>query len=266
MRGGAASLSDGTVYVLGDHNNWEGTERVQVIRPCSAEEGPDASINSSDISYSPSNPLPGDTVEISARVHNIGTIDITSGNIHFFFSIHPNDPLNLIASESFDDIPAGEYTDITIDWHTDEDMDPMIYTITAMLTDILPYDINPHNNEAYIELALPVELAYFTAVGINNRANIRWKTLSETDNLGFNLYRLNISNVNPYISFLPAKLNESLIPGQGTASGPHSYSFIDHGINRFFDYIYILESVSTYGETEEYRAPLMRISPREIIL
>lgn len=229
-------------------------------------DGPDASISSDDISYYPDNPLPGDTVEITARIYNLGDIPIDSGDAEFYYSIEPDVDLQYIETYNFGSIEPSEYIDITIDWETSSDMDPRIYIITVILTDIEPYDINPDNNSAYFELALPVELASFTAIGIGNRANIRWVTLSETDNLGFNLYRLNISNVNPYIAFLPVKLNDSLIPGQGTSTTPHFYAFTDYGINRFFDYIYILETVSTYGERTEYRTSLLRLGLKEAII
>lgn len=228
--------------------------------------GPDASISPGDITYSPSNPLPGDTVEITARVRNIGTEGITSGKALIFYSMEPGEGLTLISSENFGSISAGDYKDIIVDWYTGEHMDPMTYIITVMLVDILPYDINPDNNAAYTELALPVELAYFSAVGILNRANLRWMTLSERDNLGFNLYRMNISSAHSFITFPPVKINESLIPGQGTTSSPNSYTFVDYGINRLFNYVYILEAVSTCGDTCEYRTQMMRIGKREIIL
>lgn len=260
-----AAVVNGDIYIPGDWGSWGGESYVQILRSCEVLEGPDASIHANDISYSPSNPLPGDTVAITARIHNVGTEDITEGDAEFYYSLEPWEDLQLITIESFGDIPAGDYIDITIDWETDAEMDPRIYIITVMLTDIMPEDINMNNNSAYFELALPVELAYFTATGINNRANIRWKTLSETDNLGFNVYRININHSGNLNAVMPVKINDSLIPGQGTTSGATEYSLTDYGINRLFDYIYILETVSTYGETEEYTTRMMRIGRRQII-
>lgn len=262
FRGASATLN-GNIYAIGNWNWWDGDSYVQVIGSCEDLEGPDASIDGDDITYSPSDPMPGDTVSITARIHNVGTEDITEGDAEFYYSMEPWEDLQLITIESFGVIPAGDYIDITIDWDTDENLDPTIYIITVFLENIMPEDVNLDNNSAYTELALPVELAYFTAIAIGNRATLRWKTLSETDNLGFNLYRINMNT--PGGIGLPVKLNDSIIPGQGTSSNPTSYSFVDHGINRLFDYVYILETVSTTGETEEYQTGLMRVGFRQIV-
>lgn len=221
----------------------------------STADGPDAAIFPTDITYSPSDPMPGDTVYITAIVHNVGDMTINSGNAKFYYSIEPDSGHNLIESVPFQNIPAGGSHDITIAWETDANLDPRVYIITVDLTDIAPEDVNYDNNSAHIDLALPVELMFFTAHGFNNRVNIKWQTASEINNLGFNLYRLNARKVSRFISFMPVKINEALIPGQGNSSTPHLYSFTDHVKNQG-RYIYILESVDINGVTEEYRTNL----------
>lgn len=81
-------------------------------------------------------------------------------------------------------------------------------------------------------------------------------TVTESHNLGFNLYRLKGLKVNPFISFIPVKLNETLIAGQGTSAEPHFYAFTDH-VKSGGKYIYILECISTAGiTTDEFRTTL----------
>lgn len=216
-------------------------------------DGPDASISASDISFSPELPEPGDTVQINARIYNLGEQQITSGNANFYYSLEPGVDLQLIETQAFGPIDPSDFVDITVFWTTDLQMDPRIYILTVTLTDIEPDDINPDNNTATLEIPLPVELAYFNAWGLPDRVEVQWMTITETDNLGFNLYRLRGDKVNSFISYTAVKLNESIIPGQGTSSNPRQYEFTDH-VKYGSNYIYILECISTEGiSTEEYR-------------
>lgn len=218
------------------------------------DTSPDASISPADIYFTPESPLPGDTVHLTARIRNLGLEDITSGEVSFYYSLVPNSDLQLIAVETFGAIPSTEYVEIGIDWDT-TGLDPRAYIATVILSNILPTDGNPNNNQAYIEVPLPVDLAYFTADGTGNRADIEWKTETETDNLGWNLYRLSGKKISPFFTFVPVKLNSTLIPGQGTSSTPKVYNYTDF-VKPGGKYIYILESVSTYGETEQWRTLL----------
>ena len=181
---------------------------------------------------------------------------VTSGDVTFYYSLEPEVDLQLIDTVSFGSIEPSEYIEINFNWETDMDMDPRIYILTLILTDIQPYDINPENDSAYKEIPLPIELAYFTASGFPDRVEIKWMTITETDNLGFNLYRLKAEKITPFISYSPVKLNETLIPGQGTSSQPEQYQFTDH-VDYGSKNIYLLECISTEGiATEEYRTRL----------
>lgn len=217
--------------------------------------GPDASIDGGDITFSPQNPLPGDSVTITARIYNMGSSAVSSGNADFYYSHAEDSGLYLIDTQSFSSIEPGNYHEISILWHTTVDMEPASYIITVILSGIAPYDINAGNNIAQFELPLPVELIYFSALGMVNRVNINWMTASETDNLGFNIYRVRTEKINQVLGFLPVKLNSSLIHGQGTSSSASAYFYYD-SVKAGGDYIYILESVSTSGCTENFRTRL----------
>ncbi len=219
------------------------------------QDGPDASISASDITITPEIPQPGDIVNIDARIYNIGNADITNGTVNFYYSLEPGVDLQLISSTpDFGALAQGAYLDFNAVWDT-AGIDPDLYIITVEIADVEPSDVNLNNNIMTAEMQLPVELSYFNAIGFGNRVNLRWQTVSEVDNLGFNLYRLNAKKVNPFVSFTPVKINDQLIQGQGTSSTPQNYSFIDH-VKPGAEYFYILESVSTEGETQEWKTRL----------
>ena len=230
--------------------NGESDMYLAKIKPF--KDGPDASVISADMGFSPADPMPGDTVQLTARVYNLGDTGLESGNCSFYYSMEPGIDLNLIGTQPFGMLAPAEYADIALSWNTDPELVPDTYIITAVLTGIIPEDSNPDNNSAYIEVPLPVDLGYFRALGITDMVNISWMTVSETDNLGFNLYRLNLKKLNPFISSPPVKLNSCLIEGHGTTSEPSYYSFTDRVKSRG-NYMYILESVSTCGETRHYK-------------
>lgn len=212
--------------------------------------GPDAAVFPEDISFSPLNPVPGDEVILYARIHNIGQENIESGNLYFYYSqTIDSEDFHLIGSEPFDIIYPDSHIDLSIIWYTEEDIVPSNYIITARLKDIMPYDTNSGNNSAHAEIPLPVELLFFSAMGFGNIVNINWMTASEVDNLGFNLYRLRSSMMSSMMGIAPLKLNDCLIPGQGTSTNPCLYNYKDMVKNRA-DYIYVLETVSTSGQTD----------------
>lgn len=217
--------------------------------------GADASVVPSDISHNPALPEPGDTVEIKARVYNYGTEPISQGNAEFYYSMEPNTDLSLIGTIPFYDIQPDDYADIIMEWNTGAELDPRMYVLTVFITDLEPNDINIGNNLAFIEMPLPVELAFFEAKGYGSRADIRWMTTAEIDNLGYNLYRLKADKISPFFSFFPVKLNNNIIPGQGNSSSPNLYTCSDK-IKRG-NYFYILECISTSSTvTEEYKTRL----------
>ena len=105
---------------------------------------------------------------------------------------------------------------------------------------------------------LPVILSSFYAAYINGSPIISWVTQSESDNLGWNIYRSNSSN------FGQAQiLNLEIIPGNGTTSQPSFYSFTDeYEVFESFTYWYWVESISISGDTESY-GPISLSIPSE---
>jgi type IX secretion system substrate protein len=99
------------------------------------------------------------------------------------------------------------------------------------------------------DIALPVSLSSFTASFSKNSAILNWITESETDNLGFNLYRSEVENGYENGEFI--SLNSALIDGMGTTTEPTNYSFTDEYPNiEGHTYWYWLQSVSTTNDLE----------------
>ena len=99
------------------------------------------------------------------------------------------------------------------------------------------------------DIVLPVTLSSFTAFYSKNAAVLNWITQSETDNLGFNLYRSENEHGYPNGAYL--SLNSTLIEGMGTTSTPTYYSFTDeYPVIEGHTYWYWLQSVSTTNKLE----------------
>ena len=73
---------------------------------------------------------------------------------------------------------------------------------------------------------------------------IKWRTESELDNYGFNLYR-SLSKKGPW-----EKVNETIVPGHGTTSVPSDYRYVDTGVKKNTVYYYQLEEVDYAGNSK----------------
>jgi hypothetical protein len=76
------------------------------------------------------------------------------------------------------------------------------------------------------------------------RVFIRWRTESQEDNYGFNIYRADKPN-GPY-----KKINEAIIPGEGSTNIPKDYCYVDKPLARGATFYYYIESVSNSGVAE----------------
>ena len=78
---------------------------------------------------------------------------------------------------------------------------------------------------------------------------VEWETASEIDNEGFNIWRSQAED-GQYI-----KLNEAMIPPQGSPITGASYSYIDDTVTNGVTYYYKLEDVDIYG-TSTFHGPV----------
>ena len=90
---------------------------------------------------------------------------------------------------------------------------------------------------------LPVELSSFSVINENDSAKILWVTESETDVLGFNIFRSNTTNENNSV-----KLNSELI-NPSNSSSQNQYSFTDNNIEIDNTYYYWLEEINNSGNS-----------------
>jgi hypothetical protein len=86
-----------------------------------------------------------------------------------------------------------------------------------------------------------INLSSFDAKGILRFVILTWKTESEVNNAGFNIYRAE-SEAGEYV-----KINSSLIPAKGSTTGGANYRYIDQTANRGTTYYYKLEDVDMSG-------------------
>lgn len=93
------------------------------------------------------------------------------------------------------------------------------------------------------DISLPVELSFFHAEYIEGAVEITWRTESEFNNWGFNVYRSETQDG------LYERVNSSLINGAGYSSMPKDYRFVDERIAENTTYFYRLEDVDTNGKT-----------------
>ena len=102
--------------------------------------------------------------------------------------------------------------------------------------------------------ALPVSLSSFTARQNQERAIVEWKTLSEQNNLGFELLRQESQDWTTCASY---RTHQSL-RGHGTTNREHTYSFIDQTVEIGKTYRYKLRSIDFDGTIHDY-APIASV-------
>ena len=106
-----------------------------------------------------------------------------------------------------------------------------------------------------------VTLASFTASPAEGAVILEWKTATETDNLGFNLYRAE-SSTGPR-----TQLNESLLPSQSPGSMLGApYGFRDETVTEGVTYYYWLEDVDLYGESTSHGPLGIKFAPGSSVI
>jgi hypothetical protein len=121
--------------------------------------------------------------------------------------------------------------------------DPIPGRTTGVSRDAPDYDDIPAT-VAPADWALPVQLSVLTATSTDRGVVIQWRTESELNNLGYDVYR----SENPEGQFV--KVNPAYIKGAGTDATPHDYQFVDESAVVGKTYYYYLETISFSGERE----------------
>ena len=90
---------------------------------------------------------------------------------------------------------------------------------------------------------LPIQLASFTGSVVNgNSVRLDWRTISETNNYGFELEK-SLGNANNYQT-----IPNSFLAGHGTTSEPHAYTFTEPNVGQGTWY-YRLKQIDLNGNT-----------------
>ncbi len=96
------------------------------------------------------------------------------------------------------------------------------------------------------DFALPVVLSSFIGEVQDGQVSLRWETISEWQNLGFNVYRSDT----PDGQF--TKLNQQLIPGLGTLASGREYHWVDDAVSaEETSLYYYIEDVGLDGWTHQ---------------
>ncbi len=88
-----------------------------------------------------------------------------------------------------------------------------------------------------------IELESFTALPLDGSVMLKWRTASEIDNVGFNIYR-SVSSDTGY-----ARVNESVIPPAGGPDRSAEYTYRDDSVINGTAYFYRLEDIDLDGTT-----------------
>ncbi|MBI1923926.1 T9SS type A sorting domain-containing protein [Candidatus Poribacteria bacterium] len=108
------------------------------------------------------------------------------------------------------------------------------------------------------DASLPVELSVFSGTITQDGVLLQWQTRSETNNLGFHVYRSRTKD-DDYV-----RITSTLIKGHGTDSTPHDYSFLDETAEEGQIYWYLIEDVDYAGVTERSN-PIQLIFRRQAV-
>jgi hypothetical protein len=105
-------------------------------------------------------------------------------------------------------------------------------------------DIGAYEYQPATDISLPVQLASFKVIANEENNNIIWVTESETNTMGFNIYRSDKE------SGYYRKINEEFISGAGNSSCRQEYIFVDNRLINNVHYWYKLEDIAYNGETK----------------
>ena len=142
-----------------------------------------------------------------------------------------------------------------------------VYSDNAWLINIGDGRVNDDDKSYHIHYVWPVRgglsrvstaitLSSFTAIPKNKEVIIQWSTETEIDNAEFNIYRATIED-GEY-----TKINDSLIPAQGSSTQGARYKYIDSGLKNGKIYYYKLEDVDLNGVTTMHE--VAKATPRWI--
>lgn len=159
-------------------------------------------------------------IQTDAQYTSPITISITYDETQFS---GPEDQIKLLHYDN------GNWVDIT----TSLDISQNI--ITGEVSHLSLFTIAGYNG------LIAVELYSFNAEVSERQVILKWNTATETENMGFQIYRSQIKDG----EF--EKITEKIIPGAGTSGEAHTYSYTDQDVQSGKTYYYKLADVDFAG-------------------
>jgi len=260
----------------GDFVNPEIKKFTVMIEPDNLEEVPSEVVYIEEI-FSGNNPeiitLPAIDLgegSINPTIDFSYSSSVTDFNITILVQDQPNNPLpnpEYCAASFTPNLPNNNETTLTFNIGGTLTPNILLYwngfawediTISSSaIFDVGTVDFNwtssTRGNEIFVvnkggDSPLPVTLSSFTTVFLHGSPVVNWMTQSESDNVGWNVYRSVSNNLGQ-----AQILNLNMIPGNGTTSEPSYYSYVDeYAVQENNTYWYWLESISISGETEDF--------------
>ncbi|MBI5075871.1 MAG: hypothetical protein HZB62_11995 [Nitrospirae bacterium] len=102
--------------VIAEYNNWNNTAGKTL--KVASTQGPDLTLNSSDITYTPQNPNQGDMLTVTATIRNTGNQAALSVPVEFSIFNQMLNPPMIIGTATIASIPAGGTVPVQIPWDT----------------------------------------------------------------------------------------------------------------------------------------------------
>jgi hypothetical protein len=104
------------------------------------------------------------------------------------------------------------------------------------------------NNNIPLNYLIPIELSSFTAECVNGTVELQWITQSETENMGFYLFRAESQSGNYQ------RITSTLIPGQGNSQSVNRYEYTDQNVENGQTYYYQLADIDFHGRMTKHKA------------
>ena len=146
--------------------------------------------------------------------------------------------------------------------------DSMIFTLEVAVIELgalqnlafvstFNFDPNLDDNFAAVEvhILIPVELKSFDARSSEGAVHLTWITATETENLGFYIYRAEGEHN------VPLRITSELIPGAGNSESERFYSYVDRTAQSGVSYKYMLASVDYRGEERIHEPVRVTVQP-----
>jgi hypothetical protein len=162
---------------------------------------------------------------------------------------------------------------MNLQWKTVGDPRSKVFTLASSTpwtsTEATGTWTNPANQP------LPVELTLFTASVLrDNDVEVGWKTVSETNNYGFEVYRKRDHDLHDSQDYHANQANRGgewkklgFVEGHATTLTPQSYSYLDKSVG-FGKYLYQIKQIDLDGKSETFpeMAVTVGVGPNKFIL